>query len=130
MLRESHFNARSEGGGQDAKFAPESFESQQQLSASHQLTLSQDGGLSAPLHSGFVSPNISADPYAGATAGNGKVIWTPEEAAENLDRYGCDFMHGNYGVPNHGVLTYGFWTPEQFYNSYFFDLRYSDGSAF
>ena len=74
--------------------------------------------------------DASADPYAGTVAANGKEIWTPDEAADNLNRYGVDFTHGNYGATADGVLTYGFWTFEQFLDSYFFELRFSNGEAF
>ena len=83
----------------------------------------------------FFNPNVvlsdlSADPYAGTVAGNGKPIWTPEDAADNLNRYGVDWTQGNYGALDDGVLTYGFWTFEDFLESYYFELRYADGSAF
>ena len=74
--------------------------------------------------------DASVDPYAGTVAANGKDIWTPDEGADNLNRYGVDFMHGNYGVADDGVLTFGFFTFEQFLDSYFFELRYSNGEAF
>jgi serralysin len=74
--------------------------------------------------------DASADPYAGTVAANGKEIWTPDEAADNLNRYGVDFTHGNYGATADGVLTYGFWTFEQFLDSYFFELRFPNGEAF
>ena len=76
------------------------------------------------------SVDASADPYAGTVAANGKEIWTPGEAADNLARYGVDFTQGNYGATADGVLTYGFWTFEQFLDSYFFELRFSNGEAF
>jgi serralysin len=76
------------------------------------------------------SVDASADPYAGTVAANGKEIWTPGEAADNLARYGVDFTQGNYGATANGVLTYGFWTFEQFLDSYFFELRFSNGEAF
>ncbi|HEY8592592.1 MAG TPA: M10 family metallopeptidase C-terminal domain-containing protein [Sphingomicrobium sp.] len=74
--------------------------------------------------------DASADPYAGTKAPNGKEIWTAEEAAENLNRNGTSWAYGNDGALDDGVLTFGFWTYEQFMDSYFGELRYSDGSAY
>ena len=81
---------------------------------------------------GFVAPTLdaSADPYAGTVAANGKEIWTVQEAADNLHRTGTDWTHGNYGALNDGVLTYGFWTYDQFMASYFHELRDTDGTAY
>ena len=73
---------------------------------------------------------LLADPYAGTVAPNGKEIWSVQEAADNLHRNGTDWTHGNYGALDDGVLTYGFWTYDQFLASYFYDLRYSDGEAY
>lgn len=78
----------------------------------------------------IVFSDVSADPYAGYVAGNGKPIWTPEDAADNLNRYDVNWTFGNYGALDDGVLTYGFWTFEEFLQSYYYELRYSDGSAF
>jgi Ca2+-binding RTX toxin-like protein len=88
--------------------------------------------LSAQDVSGFAGPtlDVSADPYAGTTAPNGKEIWTVDEAADNLHRTGTDWTHGNYGALNDGVLTYGFWTYDQFMASYFHELRDTDGTAY
>ena len=82
--------------------------------------------------SGFVAPtlDVSADPYAGTIAANGKEIWTVEHAADNLHRSGTDWTHGNYGALADGVLTYGFWTYDQFMASYFHELRDTDGTAY
>lgn len=80
---------------------------------------------------GFVAPtsNASADPLAGTTASNGKEIWTAEHAADNLHRNGTDWTHDNYGALEDGVLTYGYWTYDQFMASYFHDLRAANGTA-
>ena len=74
--------------------------------------------------------DASQDPNAGTVASNGLPIWTPGQAADNLNRTGLSFMEGNYGVAADGTLTYGFWTFEQFLDSYYFDVRYSNGEAF
>ena len=74
--------------------------------------------------------DASQDPNAGTVASNGLPIWTPGQAADNLNRTGLSFMEGNYGVAADGTLTYGFWTFEQFLGSYYFDVRYSNGEAF
>ncbi|HVI99661.1 MAG TPA: M10 family metallopeptidase [Sphingomonas sp.] len=64
--------------------------------------------------------DASADPYAGETAGNGKEIWTPEHAAENLNRTGANWHVDNGGVAEDGVLTYGFWQDlDQLQSSYY-----------
>ena len=78
----------------------------------------------------FVTLDYSADPYAGTDAANGLPIWTAEEAADNLNRYEVNWTFGNYGALDDGVLTYGFWTFEEFLDSYYYELRYADGSAF
>jgi serralysin len=74
--------------------------------------------------------DASADPYAGTVAPNGKEIWSVQEAADNLHRNGTDWTHGNYGALDDGVLTYGFWTYDQFMASYFHELRDTDGTAY
>lgn len=74
--------------------------------------------------------DASADPFAGQTAGNGKLIYSAQEGADNLNRYEVNWNEGNYGALDDGVLTYGFWTYEQFLDSYFFELRYANGEAF
>ncbi|MEO6225454.1 MAG: hypothetical protein ABIO80_06345, partial [Sphingomicrobium sp.] len=74
--------------------------------------------------------DASADPYAGTIAANGKAIWTVDHAADNLNRTGTDWNHGNYGALDDGVLTYGFWTYEQFLAGYFEELRDTDGTAY
>ena len=78
-----------------------------------------------------VSPNpyadfqhfdISADPFAGQIADNGKIIWSPEEAADNLNRYDVNYTFGNNGALDDGVLTYGFWqSQEEVTNSYYME---------
>ena len=68
--------------------------------------------------------DISADPYAGQTAPNGKEIWSADQAADNLARYGVDFTHGNNGALDDGVLTYGFWTSaDEALNSYYGEIN-------
>ena len=62
--------------------------------------------------------DFSLDPYAGGTA-NGIPIYTPEEAADNLNRYDVNWTFGNFGALNDGVLTYGFWTEEEIKDSYY-----------
>jgi Ca2+-binding RTX toxin-like protein len=64
---------------------------------------------SLPTHGGGASIDFSADPYAGTVAGNGKDIWSPQEAADNLNRAGVNFTFGNNGALDDGVLTFGFW---------------------
>jgi serralysin len=64
--------------------------------------------------------DFSLDPYAGGTYG-GKEIWTPEEAADNLNRYGVNWTFGNNGELNDGVLTYGFWTEAEVRDSYYLE---------
>lgn len=76
------------------------------------------------------SVDASADPYAGTKAANGKDIWDVEHAADNLNRTGTDWNHDNYGALADGVLTYGFWTYDQFMASYFHELRDSAGEAY
>ena len=76
-----------------------------------------------------LTASASLDPYAGTTAPNGKEIWTEQQAADNLNRNEVNFTIGNYGALDDGVLTYGFWTYEEFLDSYYFELRYDDGSA-
>jgi Ca2+-binding RTX toxin-like protein len=62
----------------------------------------------------------SADPYAGYTAGNGKEIWTAQEAAANLNRTGANWYVDNYGALDDGTLTYSFWSSyEQLAGSYY-----------
>lgn len=85
------------------------------------------GGL--PLGGDYVI-DASVDPYAGSNGPNGKLIYTPEEAADNLNRYDVNWTYGNYGALDDGVLTYGFWTFEQFLDSYYYELRYANGEAF
>jgi Ca2+-binding RTX toxin-like protein len=64
--------------------------------------------------------DISADPYAGQTAGNGKEIWSAEDAADNLNRYEVNWTFGNNGALDDGVLTFGFWQSlEEVQNSYY-----------
>ena len=53
--------------------------------------------------------DASVDPLAGTTAPNGKPIWTPQQAADNLLRGGSDWTQGNYGAIEDGVITFGFW---------------------
>jgi serralysin len=77
-----------------------------------------------------LTADASLDPYAGTTAPNGKEIWTPDQAADNLNRNEVNFTFGNYGALDDGVLTYGFWTYEEFLDSYYFELRYDKGEAF
>jgi hypothetical protein len=78
-----------------------------------------------------VSPNpyadfqhfdISADPYAGQVAANGKEIWSPEQAADNLNRYDVNYTFGNNGALDDHVLTYGFWQSQaEVMNSYYME---------
>jgi serralysin len=73
---------------------------------------------------GFSGPtggDVSADPYAGQTAGNGKPIWSAQQAADNLSRAGVDWTFGNNGALDDGILTYGFWTEEEVENSYYLE---------
>ena len=71
--------------------------------------------------------DISADPYAGQTAGNGKLIWSEVEAADNLNRYGVNWTFGNNGAADDGVLTFGFWQSlEEVQNSYYTETN-ADG---
>src|SRR5689334_4197016 len=88
--------------------------------------------LSAAEVSDFALPtvDVSADPYAGTVAANGKEIWDVQHAADNLHRSGTDWTHGNYGALSDGTLTYGFWTYDQFMASYFHELRDTDGTAY
>lgn len=66
--------------------------------------------------------SISADPYAGKTASNGKEIWSPQEAADNLNRTGVNYTFGNAGALDDGVLTFGFWDSlEEVQNSYYLE---------
>ncbi len=62
---------------------------------------------------------ISYDPYAGGVAPNGKDIWSPDEAADNLVRPGYTWAENNYGELDDGVLTYGFWTYDELLESYY-----------
>lgn len=64
--------------------------------------------------------DFSLDPYAGGTYAD-KPIWTPTEAADNLNRYGVNWTFGNNGELNDGVLTYGFWTEAEVRNSYYLE---------
>jgi len=77
-----------------------------------------------------LTASASLDPYAGTTAPNGKAIWTEQQAADNLNRYEVNWTVGSYGALDDGVLTYGFWTFEEFLDSYYFELRNEDGTAF
>jgi len=71
--------------------------------------------------------DISADPYAGQTAGNGKEIWSAQEAADNLNRYEVNWTFGNNGAADDGVLTFGFWQSlEEVQNSYYTETN-ADG---
>src|SRR5690242_3994677 len=63
--------------------------------------------------------DFSVDPYAGQTAGNGKLVYSPQQAADNLNRYGYNWTFGNYGALDDKVLTYGFWTNEELQHSYY-----------
>ncbi|WP_310468266.1 M10 family metallopeptidase C-terminal domain-containing protein [Sphingomonas sp.] len=63
--------------------------------------------------------DISLDPYAGGGTYNGLDIYSPEEAADNLNRAGVNWTFGNFGALHDGVLTYGFWTEEQIRDSYY-----------
>ncbi|MDQ3246574.1 MAG: M10 family metallopeptidase C-terminal domain-containing protein [Pseudomonadota bacterium] len=72
--------------------------------------------------------DASADPYAGSIAGNGKLIYSPTEAGENLIRSGDNFTLNNYGVLDDGVLNYGFWTVDTLAKSYY--INQVDGSTF
>jgi len=64
--------------------------------------------------------DFSLDPYAGGTYG-GKEIWTPEEAGDNLNRYGVNWTFGNNGELSDNVLTYGFWTEAEVRDSYYLE---------
>ena len=69
-----------------------------------------------------LSGDASADPYAGQTAGNGKLIYSPDEAADNLNRYEVNYTLGNNGALDDGVLTYGFWQSlSEVQNSYYME---------
>ena len=62
----------------------------------------------------------SADPYAGMTAGNGKEIWSADDAAANLNRTGANWYVDNNGALDDGTLTYSFWSSyEQLAGSYY-----------
>jgi Ca2+-binding RTX toxin-like protein len=65
------------------------------------------------------SADFSVDPYAGQTAGNGKIVYSAQEAADNLNRYDANWLTGNYGALNDKVLTFGFWTATELQNSYY-----------
>ena len=62
----------------------------------------------------------SVDPLAGSFV-NGKEVWAPDRAADNLLREGYDwYMDDNQPLAD-GVLTYGFWTSqEQLEDSYIY----------
>ena len=93
------------------------------LPSPQQLSVSPDP------YADFQHFDISADPYAGQVAGNGKVIWTPEEAADNLNRYDVNFTYGNNGALDDGVLTYGFWQSlDEVQNSYYTETN-ADGDV-
>ena len=63
--------------------------------------------------------DFSLDPYAGYTYG-GIPIATPEEAADNLNRYDVNWLSGNNGALDDGVLTFGFWNSlAEVQNSYY-----------
>jgi Ca2+-binding RTX toxin-like protein len=64
--------------------------------------------------------DFSLDPYAGGTF-NGKEIWTPDEAADNLNRPGVNWTFGNNGELSDGILTYGFWTAAELRDSYYLE---------
>ena len=73
------------------------------------------------------SVDFSADPYAGSIAPNGKPIWTPQQAADNLNRFDVNWTFGNNGALDDGVLTYGFWSSlEEVQNSYYTETN-ADG---
>ncbi|HET6943448.1 MAG TPA: M10 family metallopeptidase C-terminal domain-containing protein [Sphingomicrobium sp.] len=67
--------------------------------------------------------DASADPFGGQTAPNGKEIYTPDDAADNLTRDGADWTYGNNGALDDGVLTFGFWNSlEEVQNSYYTEI--------
>jgi len=80
------------------------------------------------LTDGYVSITLdaSADPFAGTKAPNGKAIWTPQQAAENLIT-GLSWLDFNYGKGDDGVVTYGFWTLDKLLDSYYYELRFPNG---
>jgi Ca2+-binding RTX toxin-like protein len=91
-------------------FAPADFLAPHHLS----LALGGNGGSNAlgaatggsnELH----AVDASADPYAGTVAGNGKPIWSPQQAADNLNRLDVNWLTGNGDAIKDGVLTFGFW---------------------
>lgn len=69
-------------------------------------------------HSVRHAEDFSLDPYAGGTFG-GKEIWTPDEAADNLNRHGVNWTFGNNDELSDGILTYGFWTEAEIRDSYY-----------
>ncbi len=69
-------------------------------------------------HSVRHAEDFSLDPYAGGTFG-GKAIWTPDEAADNLNRHEVNWTFGNNDELSDGILTYGFWTEAEIRDSYY-----------
>ena len=64
--------------------------------------------------------DFSLDPYAHRATWDGLPIWTPQEAADNLNRPGANWTFGNNGALDDGVLTFGFWNSlEEVQNSYY-----------
>jgi len=93
--------------------------------ASHSIFTPKEQGIGGNYRHALAS---SLDPYAGTIAPNGKAIWSPQQASDNLNRYEVNFTSGNYGALDDGVLTYGFWTLEEFLDSYYFEFRNADGT--
>ncbi len=82
-----------------------------------EATLTDAGFLTLPhearsgdkgLDRGEFVESASVDPHAGQTYLN-KPIWTPDEAAANLNRTGYDWYTNNYGVLDDGVLNFAFY---------------------
>jgi hypothetical protein len=133
MLREAEFNGLERG----SSFHHSGFAAAEALPET--LPVHQQVGLitSAPadfqnLSTSLAAPSgqdvsFSLDPYAGIATYNGLPIYTPEQAADNLNRAGVNFTFGNNGALDDGVLTFGFWNSlEEVQNSYYTETN-ADG---
>jgi len=116
MSRQSQFSSLGQdSGAHELGFsAPEGLPDTLPLHQQLSLTASTSGDFQS-LSTDFVAPShpdveFSLDPYAGRATYNGLPIYTPQQAADNLNRAGVNFTFGNNGALDDHVLTYGFWT--------------------
>lgn len=136
MSRHSELNSveeQSSGSHLSGFAAPETTPDPLPLHQQLSLSASTSGDFQN-LSADFVAPSqpgadFSLDPYAGHATFNGLPIYTPQEAADNLNRAGVNFTFGNNGALDDGVLTYGFWSSlDEVQHSYYTETN-ADGEV-